>query len=635
MKRCLLWFGAMCLATVGIAGDVPGLIHYQGALVDSDLPANGTFNMTFRIYDHATAPAGTCGVPGNSCQWQEIQPGVAVQQGVFNVLLGSVNPIGPEVLAGPDRWLEVVVQSETMSPRQRIASAAYAIRATRLPLPAIVVAASDSQQQEAADYFADGEDDQVTIQQAIDAVGTAGGEVVLLAGTYSISAPIELRMNVRLVGQGPSTNLVADGDWEITGQDEPMVRSVASNGSGPGAPRTELAYVRLTSNGHAKLFGWHGVNGSYNAWIHHNYFTGFRASTGTVDPSGAYRNIVTNNIFDDCDTGYNGTDSNVQFGNVVASNVFQECGRACVIAAWPYELVISGNSINSTKDGAIGIRIDGSYGDMLAGETERGRISITGNVVRMSGTTASSHALMLSVAGPTERATYGDFEKATISGNYFSSNGADAVIFYSSVNRVLFQGNTVDIENDDGTNQSVSGIRIGASYDVARAATSNGIDIVANNFYGGAGGTALEIDNVGHSGISFRSNHVYGFQLGVDIQTAGAGTAASGTRITDNIFTGVASPVVDNGVQTVIRDNAGFVTESSGTAEITSGDEVVVSHGLHVTPEIRNISVTPTNGMGNASHFWIENVTATTFTIRTNTNPGPQDATFVWQIDSF
>lgn len=71
-----------------------------------------------------------------------------------------------------------------------------------------IVAASDSIDSTRGDYECDGTADDVQIQTAIDAC-TSGGTVVLLEGTYNISATITMADNVRLVGCGWGTVLKA------------------------------------------------------------------------------------------------------------------------------------------------------------------------------------------------------------------------------------------------------------------------------------------------------------------------------------------------------------------------------------------------------------------------------------------
>lgn len=98
---------------------VPRLINYQGRLTDtSGNPLTGSYALTFRIYDAETA--------GNLL-WEETQSGVVIQKGVFSVLLGSVKSLN--LAFDKPYFLEIKVGSEVMSPRQRITSAAYAIKA--------------------------------------------------------------------------------------------------------------------------------------------------------------------------------------------------------------------------------------------------------------------------------------------------------------------------------------------------------------------------------------------------------------------------------------------------------------------------------------------------------------------------
>jgi len=102
---------------------VPQIINYQGSLSDSGgNPVNATLNMTFSLYD---VPSGA-----GTTLWQETQS-VDVNNGVFNVQLGTDtvgNPLSPSIFNNPI-YLGVQVDSDSeMTPRQRVTSAAFAIR---------------------------------------------------------------------------------------------------------------------------------------------------------------------------------------------------------------------------------------------------------------------------------------------------------------------------------------------------------------------------------------------------------------------------------------------------------------------------------------------------------------------------
>lgn len=100
---------------------VPHLINYQGRLTDSSgAPLNGSYSLTFRIYDAEAA--------GNLL-WEETQQGVVIQKGIFSILLGSVTNL--DLPFDKPYYLEIKVGNEVMSPRQTITAAGYAIRAER------------------------------------------------------------------------------------------------------------------------------------------------------------------------------------------------------------------------------------------------------------------------------------------------------------------------------------------------------------------------------------------------------------------------------------------------------------------------------------------------------------------------
>jgi hypothetical protein len=110
----------LILSTAALA-EVPGLIGYQGTLADQAGAAlDTTIDMTFSIYPDSL---------GGSTVWAETQPGVEVNQGLFNVLLGRITGIPDSVFDNPERWLGVQVGGDAeLTPRQRMAATGYAFR---------------------------------------------------------------------------------------------------------------------------------------------------------------------------------------------------------------------------------------------------------------------------------------------------------------------------------------------------------------------------------------------------------------------------------------------------------------------------------------------------------------------------
>ncbi len=101
--------------------DTPQLINFQGKAYDSSgNPLNGTFSIQFTIYD--AAEEGTV-------EWTETQPSVQVSDGIFHVLLGSVNPIADSVFSDTARYLGIKIGSDPeMTPLTQIATVPYAFR---------------------------------------------------------------------------------------------------------------------------------------------------------------------------------------------------------------------------------------------------------------------------------------------------------------------------------------------------------------------------------------------------------------------------------------------------------------------------------------------------------------------------
>jgi hypothetical protein len=99
------------------AVSIPRLINYQGKLTDGlgNVVTNDTYSLRFSMFDVAS---------GGSARWTESQV-VTVNGGLFNVLLGSSQPID-SVPAGPGCYLEVRVRNDPpIAPRIRLVSAPY------------------------------------------------------------------------------------------------------------------------------------------------------------------------------------------------------------------------------------------------------------------------------------------------------------------------------------------------------------------------------------------------------------------------------------------------------------------------------------------------------------------------------
>ncbi len=120
-KSVLMALGLILVLFSYSFAQVPQMINYQGKLTKaSGAPLDTTIQMIFTIYADSD---------GITSLWTETQTAVAVQKGVFNVLLGSVAPISFATFDGSVRYLGVKVGGDPeITPRKAMVSVPYAMR---------------------------------------------------------------------------------------------------------------------------------------------------------------------------------------------------------------------------------------------------------------------------------------------------------------------------------------------------------------------------------------------------------------------------------------------------------------------------------------------------------------------------
>lgn len=120
-KTLLMVVGLMLVLVSYSSAQVPQLINYQGKLTKSTgAPLDTTIQMIFSIYSDSN---------GAVLKWTETQGAVVVEKGIFNVLLGNVNPIPDTVFNGNIRYLGVRVGGDPeITPRKPMVSVPYAYR---------------------------------------------------------------------------------------------------------------------------------------------------------------------------------------------------------------------------------------------------------------------------------------------------------------------------------------------------------------------------------------------------------------------------------------------------------------------------------------------------------------------------
>lgn len=104
-----------CLYAQNVQYDPTTTFTYQGSLEQAGEPVSGTVDLTFRLWDSE--------VDGNAYPQEIFLEDVNVSQGLFTVRLD----FGQDVFQN-ERWLEVDVNGETLSPRQLLTATPFALQ---------------------------------------------------------------------------------------------------------------------------------------------------------------------------------------------------------------------------------------------------------------------------------------------------------------------------------------------------------------------------------------------------------------------------------------------------------------------------------------------------------------------------
>lgn len=230
-----------------IFAQAPLLLNYQGKLFDQDSePLNTTTDITFKIF--------TADIDGTEL-WSETHTSVAVSNGVFNVMLGSVTGLSADVfIDAGSRYLEISVDSETLLPRFHFVSVAYAIRA----------AEADGVKDGSIDTaeLRDGAVTQVKLDEGITAIpaGGAGGD---LAGDFP-NPTVNGILGRAISSTSPKNGQVLKYNedqtrWEasddISGGDGTINTTARLTGNGSSTTPLDIAQQGATTN---QVLQWNG-----------------------------------------------------------------------------------------------------------------------------------------------------------------------------------------------------------------------------------------------------------------------------------------------------------------------------------------------------------------------------------------
>ena len=308
------------------------------------------------------------------------------------------------------------------------------------------------------DYLCDGTADDVEINAAIQALPFTGGEIVILDGTYNITATIAINKdNVKLSGNGAAT--ILKRIWNST-----KIEGVITITAGDG----ECCIANLQIDGNKTIYGSMVNSGIYiNASSSNNTITGNICNNNNygISLSGSSNNTITGNIGSNNDYGISlsGSSNNTITGNTCNGKSYD------IYLSNSSNNTISGNTCNGNN-----------YGIFLSGGSNN---TITGNI----GSNNSNDGIYLS----------DESSNNTITGNICNNNNACGIyLSYKNSNNTI-TGNTCNnnangVYLNNSSNNTITGNTAlrgtGTSSDYASIqrtiylhGASNNYNIIADN----------------------------------------------------------------------------------------------------------------------------------------------------------
>lgn len=337
------------------------------------------------------------------------------------------------------------------------------------------------------------------------------------------------------------------------------------------------------------------------------------ASLNTIDLAGygiyvrnGYGNKVQNNVIKNTLNSGIAVSEQESPQTIVIGNYLYNCADGIYVSHDSYNSIIQGNIINKTTS---------KYGIWI----NNGKVICDGNIIL----NATQHGIYISSPSG-ENAS-----DIIVSNNYVFGSGwsgirtnKDDIYFVNSIN---IKDNIVSFSFRHGICLKYTNIGI------------VGDNIIKNNNQDG-GTTYDAISLWDAQKITICYNKLFDDQTTKTQYYAIRESGASDFNIIkDNDIRNNRKKITIVGSNTLISENAGFVTENAGNATLAAiTSSITVNHGCDYTPTLGDIQVTPSRDLGNCTYYWMDTFTATQFTIHVGAAGAPKniDKTvyFLWSV---
>lgn len=282
---------------------------------------------------------------------------------------------GRAKISSPLEFNDIANKWEVMS---AIANHLQAIGSHDKPAKFVIGTSIAGWQSGDCNYLCDGTDDQYQINDAIAALPVSGGEIIILNGTYNISAKINVnKNNVSIRGNGNATifkrmwdSTIVEGVINIDGYDNCIAKTFRIDGNKGTYTSSNNCGIFLNNSGYNKIndvFCNNNATGIYLSSSSNNTVTGDNCnnnSAGIYLYNSSNNNTVTGN---NCNNNYNnGIYLNGSSNNTVTGNICYDNS----IGIYFYNSnnnTVTGNNCNNNN--GTGIYLSDSSNNTVTGDT--------------------------------------------------------------------------------------------------------------------------------------------------------------------------------------------------------------------------------------------------------------------------
>jgi hypothetical protein len=551
---------------------VPNTLSYQGYLVQAhdSLAVTATLEMTFRLFDSETDGAQL---------WSETHSMVAVTEGLFHVLLGSVTAFQTDLFDGSKLWLQTEVGPEILVPRKALVSVAYSQRADDA---AAAETAGDAEHLEG--YTVVDLDDRWVNEADLDHLNAADGDPTgavyvdeagkVGVGTTSPLTELDVNGSVQATTYyGDGSNLTGisgtpDSDWTISGSH--LYSAVpGSVGVGTASPENKLHVA-----GDVKAMTYYG-DGSNLTGISGAADGDWTVSGNILSPDGDYGlSMRSSNVL------YGLNDStHVNFGIACTTGASGQDDKYCTVGGGRANTASRQHATVGGGSGNIASEWDATVGGGYYNTASGFRATVGGG-------TDNTASFTLATVGGGSGNTANDYA-ATVAGGINNTSGYGAVVGGGLANSASGAYATVGGGFRDTVYAYWGGVATGYSNLAGDAATDTaafvggGYDNSATAKFATVGGGVSNIASSGYATVGGgRGNTTseYLATIGGGNNNTASGNSATVGGGTENTASGTYSTV--GGGQLNIAGGDTYATVGGGGSNAATGLFATVAGGL-------------------------------------------------------